>query len=226
MSTIGKQLSSARPAVGQVLLLWAGLLVAGLTGCCHTPPAPAEKKTYSSFDLPTRRAAQTELAAGSLNLQSADLDQVLSIYQELSGRTVIRGPLPRPAITVRNQTPLTRVQALQLLDTALAQNGIAMVLAGDTAVKAVPNAMAASEGPPEITLPWEALPDSSSFMSRTVHLKKVRASELVPALMPFAKTPNALLPIDAGNLLIIRDYSANVRRMLQVLQELETNAKP
>jgi hypothetical protein len=39
--------------------------------------------------------------------------------------------------------------------------------------------------------------------------------------MPLAKAPNALLPIQAQNLLVIRDYSANVKRMLKMLQELE-----
>ncbi len=161
-----------------------------------------------------------------MDFQNAELRQVLAIYQELSGRTVIRpASLPAPTITVRNQNPLTRVQALQLLDTVLAENGITMVLAGDNAVKAVPHAMAVTESPPEITLPWQDLPDSGSFMMRTVHLKHCKATELVPALMPFAKTPNALLPMDGANLLIIRDYSSNVRRMLQVIQELEKDTR-
>ncbi len=124
-------------------------------------------------------------------------------------------------ITVRNETPLTRIEALQLLDTVVAQNGIAMVLAGETAVKAVPEAMAIAEAPPEITLPLEELPDSGSFMSRTVQLKKAKAVEVIAVLMPLAKTPNGLIPIQSQNLLVIRDYSANVKRMLKMLQELE-----
>jgi len=226
MKATNNQLSPARASGRLTRLLLVGLLVAVLAGCCTHPPAAAQKKTFSSFDMPPHRTPQTEFASGVINLQNADPDQVLVLYQEISGRTVICGTLPRPLITVRNQTPLTRVQALQLLDTALSQHGIAMVLSGDTAVKAVPEARAASEGPPEITLPWQALPDSGSFMTRTVQLKKVRPSEVVPVLAPFMKTPNALLPIDANHQLIIRDYSSNVRRMLEMLQELEKDTKP
>jgi general secretion pathway protein D len=204
----------------------AGFLSLGLAACSTTPPASPQRQTLSSFDIPTSRAGQPEMASGMINFQNADLLQVLDIYQELSGRTVIRGPLPHVTISVRNQTPLTRIQALQLLDTVLAENGIAMVLAGDTAVKAVPAAQAASEAPPNITLPLEALPESGSFMSRTVQLKKIRAVEVMPVLQPLVKTPNALLPIDSSNQLIIRDYSANVRRMLQLLQELEKHSSP
>ena len=69
--------------------------------------------------------------AGMLKLADADLEQVLNLYQELSARTVIRGTnLPPVKISLHNQTPLTRVETLQLLDTALVQNGITMVLVG------------------------------------------------------------------------------------------------
>jgi general secretion pathway protein D len=218
--------SPALATTGFALLFSAGLLVAVLAGCCTHPPA-AQKNTFSSFDPPTHGSAKPDIPAGMLDFQNADLRQVLAIYQELSRRTVIRpATLPAPTITVRSQTPLTRVQALQLLDTVLAENGIAMVLCGDTAVKAVPQVVAVTESPPEINLPWQELPDSGSFMMRTVHLKHLKAVELVPVLMPFAKTPNALLPISSSNQLIIRDYSSNVRRMLQVIEELEKDTKP
>jgi len=63
-------------------------------------------------------------------------------------------------------------------------------------------------------------------MSRSVQLKTVRAVEVVPVLVPFAKTPNAVLPIASSNQLVIRGYSANVRRMLRMIEELEKSAKP
>jgi hypothetical protein len=37
---------------------------------------------------------------------------------------------------------------------------------------------------------------------------------------------DALLPLDGSNRLIIRDYSANIRQMLELLQELEKDTKP
>ncbi|HOX59036.1 MAG TPA: hypothetical protein P5205_18015 [Candidatus Paceibacterota bacterium] len=204
------------------------LLCLGIVGCAThsiTHSGSSHPQTFSSFDLPSGSAAQTEVLAGTLDFQNAELTQVLAIYQEISKRTVIRPTtLPAPTISLRNQTPLTRVEALQLMDTVLAANGIAMVLAGDTAVKAVPVAQATAESPPEISLPWRSLPDSGSFMMRTVQLKKLRPSELVPVLMPFCKTPGAVLPIDSRGQLILRDYSSNIRKMLKLVEDLENNA--
>jgi len=211
-------------------LALAGLLGVGLTGCCSgrapSSEAKASKRTYSSFDIPAQGAGKEVMAAGMINFQNADLFQVLAIYQELSCRTVIRpSTLPAPTISVRSQTPMSRVEVLQLLDTVLAQNGITMVLSGETVVKAVPQGQAVIECPPNITLPLDELPDSSSIMSRTVQLKNVKAVEVVPVLQPFTKTPNALLPIGSSNQLVIRDYSSNVKYMLKMLQDLERSSK-
>src|ERR1019366_3530084 len=180
-------------------LALGGLLCLGLAACSTGPHANAKKQTFSSFDRPTDHAGQPPLAAGTLDFRSAELAQVLAIYQELSGSTVIRGALPGPTITVHNQTPLNRIEALQLLDTVLAEHGIAMVLVGDNAVKAVQDVRASIEGPPEINRPWRELPDSGSYMTCTGHLKRLRAVELVPVLQPMARIPNSIMPIQAPN---------------------------
>jgi type II secretory pathway component GspD/PulD (secretin) len=211
----------AKRGAGFAAIALAGLLCLGLTACCTGTSAKAKPRTFSSFDMQSGQAGQAPLGLGALNFQNADLTQVLAIYQDLSGRTVIRGNVPMPTITVQSHTPLNRIQALQLLDTVLAEQGIAMVLSGDLAVKAVPQARANAEAPPEINRPWRELPDSGSFMMCTVRLKRNRPSELVPALQPFAKVPNSILAIDSSRLLILRDYSANIRRMLKLIEELE-----
>jgi type II secretory pathway component GspD/PulD (secretin) len=200
-----------------VIAAGAGLLIAG----CTTPPAKPVKQTYSSFDLPSEHVPPDKAANGLIDFQGVPLDQVLQIYQALSGRTVIRGPLPAVNIIFRSKTPLSRVEALQMLDTVLAQNGIAMVLAGDKAVKAVPASQAVGESPPEITLPWQLLPESGSCMSRTVRVQHFKPSEAVPVLQPLSKLPNSILAIDGEHLLILRDYSANIRQELRLLETLE-----
>ena len=197
-----------------------------LSGCRRAPEAEKTKGTYSSFDLPSEHAAKEMAATVTLNLQGVPVAEVLKNYEELSGRTVAHGELPQVVISARQATPLNRVQALQILDTVLAQNGIAMVLSGDNAVKAVPTSKAASESPPDIRLPAQLLPDSSSFMSRTVQLKNLRAVEVVPMLMPLSKMPNSVVPIQTQNLLILRDYSSNIRQQLRLLEDLERKQTP
>lgn len=154
-------------------------------------------------------------------MSGVDVSQVLSIYQNISGRALVRGNLPDGRIKFRSQTPLTKVQVLQVLDTLLAEQGVAMIPTGENIVRAVPVARAVSENPPEINLPWRLLPESKSVMTRTVHLKKLKPSEVLPMLAPFAGMPNGMIAMDNQRLLILRDYSANIRRQLQLLEELD-----
>ena len=202
-----------------VLLFAVGIMF--LVGGCATPSATSYKPTYSSFDQPADHPAQTQPDAGCINFQGVSLGQVFEIYSAVSGRTVIRGSLPDAKISLRTQTPLTKVQTLQTLDSVLAQNGIAMVLSGDRAVKAVPASQATSENPPEITLPWKLLPESSSLMMRKVTLKNGRPSEVIPIIQPFSKLINSIICIDSEKLIILRDYSATIRQQLQLLEQLD-----
>ena len=203
-----------------VPLIAAGILF--LAAGCSTPSATGYKLAYSSFDQPSDHpSSKTPTPAGCINFQGVSLEQVLKIYSAVSGRTIIRGSLPDAKINLQTQTPLTTVQTLQLFDSVLAQNGIAMVLSGDRDVKAVPADQATSENLPEITLPWKLLPESSSPMMRKVALKNVKPSEVIPMIQPFSKLRNSIICIDGEKLIILRDYSATIRQQLQLLEQLD-----
>lgn len=192
-----------------------------LAGCSVLPITKAKKQTYSSFDLPSEHRAEDLTRHVSYKLQAVPVAQVLKIYGDVSGRTVIAGSLPDATISLTNPQPLNRIEFLQLLDSVLAQNHIAMVLAGDNAVKAVPAEKAQLENPPEITRPWASLPESSSMMMRTVHMHRQRPSEMVTMLAPYAQLRGSMTPIDSEQVLILRDYAANIRQQLKLLETLD-----
>jgi type II secretory pathway component GspD/PulD (secretin) len=186
----------------------------------------ADEKTYSSLDRPDPTGDQ-ELPTGAIVFAEADLSHVLEVYQSLSHRTLIHSTaLPAVKISLQNETPLSRHEALQALDSVLAQNGITMIPMGTKFIKAVPSAQASTEAPPLIDLPASQLPDSSSYMMYIVELKMARPREVAPALQPFAKMPNSIIAVDSSGIIIIRDYSANIRRMLKVAEKIEVPDAP
>jgi hypothetical protein len=223
------------------------LLVAA--GCGKQKPDPksavrtAGARTYSSFDPQT--TGEKQFPALAVKLEQVELEQVLNLYAEVSGRSIIRAAgLPNPRITFSNQTPMTAVELLQALDTVLASQGLAMVFLGTQYVKVVPEGLAHLEAGPIVELQPDQLPDSSSFLIYIMKLKKVTAKDAASALQPFAKLPNSIVAIGGRStskppagasvpglsaligasddpILILRDYSSNVRRMLQVLEKLE-----
>ena len=65
------------------------------------------------------------------------------------------------------------------------------------------------------------LPELGQYVTHVVQLKYAKPSELVPVLTPFVKIPNAILPLDVNQILVLRDYAENVKRMLEMVERID-----
>ena len=125
------------------------------------PPATAPGSQLPIPNLPkppTVGAADTNAPAGKspndlippdgLQMSAMDLASAFEIYQEISGRIVVKsGQIPdKGTVTLKVTEPLTRQEAIEILDALFAQNGIDMIPMGEKVVKAVPAAAATVEG--------------------------------------------------------------------------------
>lgn len=187
------------------------------------PGAPTPSTGPAAPAPATATAPGDELISSSIiNFTAADLNQVLTIYAELVGRTVLRpATLPGASIVLKAQTPLTRREAIQALDAVLAMNGVSMINFGEKFVKAVPSTMAPSTGQEVNTEDADQLPILGSYVTRVVQTKYVKPSELVPTLTPFQSAANAILPVDGSQILVLRDNMENVKRMLEMVEKVD-----
>lgn len=160
----------------------------------------------------------------TIKFQEVPLAEVLDTYAEYLGKTILRAPnlaLTTP-ITLKVQGEITLKEAIEALDTVLALNGVTMVPMGTKFMKAVPFAQAQQEAAAFSTVTNSAdLPEAARYMTRILQLKHAKPSELVPAIQSFAKLPNSILPIDTTQILILRDYAENVKRMLEVIEKID-----
>jgi general secretion pathway protein D len=211
--------AAATPGAGAVTNVPAGAVT-------PAPGLAAQRSDLTVAAVPspavTNAPEEETLPPGLINFQQADLNQVLQLYAEWVNRTVLRpATLPAPTITLKTQTPLTRREAVQALDAVLALNGITMVNAGDKFVKALPEAQSISAGAPFDTNGPAFLPELGQFVTHVVQLKYAKPTELMPVLQPFVKIPNAILPIEGSQILVIRDYAENVKRMLELVAKID-----
>ncbi len=192
----------------------------GTTPGTPTVPNPATSLTGLSPSSPGQE--EEVFPPGLIKFQDADIGQVLDIYQELTGRTVMRpNNLPATKITIRSQTQLTRREAVQALDSILSLNQISMVPQGEKFVKAVPSAQAGTEGNRFNELPRSELPESGTLVSQVVRLTNQIPRDVVQALQPFAKLPNSIMGIDSAGILVLRDNAENVKRMMEILAQID-----
>jgi len=182
--------------------------------------ATRSARTYSSLDLP--EAGELLLPPGTVALADVDVAAAFALYETLSQRSVIPGSsLPKVKLSYRIEKALPRRELLQALDTFLAQNGITMIRMGTNFMKAVAEGVANREAAPEISGPPAALPDSDSFIQYSIRLRHRAVNDAIPMLQPLSRLPNSLLTVPSMNTIVLRDYSANVRRMLNLLQNFD-----
>jgi general secretion pathway protein D len=159
---------------------------------------------------------------GLIKFQDADLLQVLEVYQELTGRTVLRpNNLPATKISIKSQTQLTRREAIAALDSILGMNQITMVPQGEKFVKAVPQAQAGQEAAEFNELPAEAFENTGRYVTEIVQIKNQSPQDVVSALTPLAKMPQSIMAIPSSGILVLRDYEENVKRMLELIEKID-----
>ncbi|MGD0205995.1 MAG: secretin N-terminal domain-containing protein [Verrucomicrobiota bacterium] len=195
-----------------------------------TPPPPLAPAPNSLPSLVTPNTASTNNAppeemipAGNINFQGVDVSQVLDVYAQLVGRTMLRAGLPSAQIILRTETPLTKTEAIQALQAVLALNGIALVNVGDKFVKVLPIDQANSAGAKIDHGDASQLPEMGSYVTHIVQLKYIRPSVMMPLIQPFAKLANAIFPIDDNGILVLRDNAENVKRMLEMINQIDVS---
>jgi hypothetical protein len=99
------------------------------------PPAPSKSPPSGQGAA----SKEESFPPGLIKFQEADLSQVLGIFQELTGRTVLKAAdLPHAKITLRSQTQLSRTEAIWMFETAARLGGVAL-LSKERFVFALPN---------------------------------------------------------------------------------------
>ncbi len=191
------------------------------------PAAPAGRSPYSPVPPALTHAAppaiapsQKEIPGYDYDWSGVDVNQVLDVYADLVGRTLIRGQLPQASVVLKTETPLTKSEAIEALQAVLAVNGISIVNIGDKFAKVVASTAAGAAGGAFNNTPSSEIPDMGSYVTRIVQLTYVKPSAMVPIITPLANL-NSIIPLDDNGILVIRDYAENIKRMLEMIQQVD-----
>ena len=188
----------------------------------NSAAAPATTPAAVASSLNAAQPEET-IPPGTINFQGVGVDQVLEIYAQLVNRTLLHAALPDAKIVLKTQTPLTKTEAIQALQAVLAMNNISLVNIGDKFVKVVQSDQANSAAGEIDRSGSTNLPNLGTYVTHITQLHYVKPSLMVPLLTPFAKLANAVFPIDDNGILIMRDYAENVKRMLEMVEQIDVS---
>ena len=186
-----------------------------------TAPAPAaEPATQSGVDkLAASTSADSADSPIALNLENADLYQVLRILgPELKINTII-DPAVRGTVTINTSTTVKRRDLFALLEMLLEINGATAVKQTNGYYAIVPLASAKQQA---VELHYakkseQAVEPGDGYTLEVIPLKFISGTEMTRVLTPFMSPGGQIVVQEKGNLLFISDSAAKLAEIKQIV---------
>jgi len=215
----------ARPAVGPTAPGGARPGVPNVAGQPGTAASAADQEANDAALAAVKAAGTPEEAVQSIKFRDMPLQQVLDVYAELTGRTVLRGAglnLTLP-ITYTPSTPLSVEETIQAFDTVFALNQITTIPTGDNFTVIVPSQQALQQGAKFSDAAATSYAEASQFVTHVVQIRHIDPKEAAELVKVFASASgaNGVVALESTKTLILRDFAINVKRMLEVLERVD-----
>ena len=155
-----------------------------------------------------------------LTMNNAELRDVVEEISSILGKTVILDPKVQGRITVMSSQALDREGVRRLFYSVLDTHGFSVIDQGDQ-ILVVPVAQAKSlSGDAQ-----EPTAAPEQFVTQVIALGISNASDLAGLIRPLVSTNGYVGPSVSANALVITDTARNVRRIGEVVRQLDSGAK-
>ncbi len=158
------------------------------------------------------------------NFQIADVTthMALNLLESLTKKSILRpADLPPVKLTFNSQKPVTTTQAIKILESLLALNGIAITPMGDDLLKAVPVLSIVGQVP-ELLESTVGLEPSQKIYTRLLRLNFLTTKQALP-LMASVLTNGAtnIIAIEKANAVLITNPLINLQRVEKILEKFD-----
>jgi general secretion pathway protein D len=159
----------------------------------------------------------------SFSLEEASLSELVKVIGQLTGkRFIFGGKLREIKATVYSPQQVTVAEAYQAFLAILDANGLTVVPHGRF-LKIVETGGIQGQATPTYG-PGQAVPAESRYVTRLHRLKNVSAEEAVGVLDKFKSKDAQVTAYAAGNMLIMTDSGTNIRRMMQIVDQIDVGS--
>ncbi len=198
------------------------------------PPAPGapnspEAEENSRLLENLKSVADLDDYIDALKIKLMPLDQFLDIYAKASKRIVLRGQglNGQLQVTFVADKKLPREVVLQAFDTVLSLNQITTIQQGEEFVLVVPSQTASTMAAKFSQTNGAAYNEAFQYVTHIVQVKHADVKEVVEVIAKFASAQNAqgIVALESTKTIVLRDYQANVKRMLEVLAKIDVHVE-
>jgi general secretion pathway protein D len=182
-----------------------------------TQQAPAAKSAAVPAKPAPRRA---EPDVVTLNFINADIEGVVKVMTEITGKNFVVDPRVKGAITVVSAKPLPRALVYDVFLSALRLQGFAAV-EDRGIVNILPEADAKLHASPTLAPGEAARSTGDRIETRIFTLRHESASQLLLVLRPLIAPNNIITAYQNSNTLVITDYANNLQRIAKIIESID-----
>jgi general secretion pathway protein D len=215
-----------------ILILVASLGTAAFTraaetGAAQTAPESAQQPAAADQAEPPKTQPGPDAKFLRMNFREASLDQVLTYLSEAAGFiiNVKPGTSVRGKVTVMSNEPLTKDEAVNLLNTVLNENNLAAIENGRT-LSIMPRDEAKIAGIPVVSgADPDKIPITDKIVTQIMPVRFVEAAQLLKDLQPLVSIQTTMTANEAGNAIVMTDTQANIHKVAEIIQDIDKGAE-
>ena len=166
-------------------------------------------------------AGETESKRISMRFKDASLEHILEFISDATGYTIVKSADLDMRVTIISPDDMPLDEAFSVLNTTLAIKGYTSILNGRS-VKIVPLADAKLEATPiQVGSDPEEIKSEDTITTQVMPLSSADATQLVKDLKDFVPQYGVMTAYGRSNTLIITASSANIRRLAEIVKQLD-----
>ncbi|HRT56241.1 MAG TPA: secretin N-terminal domain-containing protein [Candidatus Paceibacterota bacterium] len=196
-------------------------------------PAPEPAPAVPAVSVPavvTNSAAAPDTPPANpdelrLNFRGVPLEMVLNYLSEAAGFIIVLEAQPRGRVDMWSSQPVTREEAVALLNSVLHKNGLAAIRKGRTLTIINRDEAKIRPIPVRMGSDPESIPDDEEIVTHIIPVRFVEATQLLKDLQPLVSVNTSMTANESGNSIVITDTQSNIRRVAEVIKAIDQGAE-
>jgi len=160
-----------------------------------------------------------------LNFRGAPLESVLDYLSDAAGFIIVLDTQVSGRVDLWSEQPVTRDEAVNLLNSVLNKNGYAAIRDGRKLTIMNKNDAKTRNIPVKSGNDPESIPDNDEIATYIIPVRFVEARQLSSDLSSFVSPQATIVANEAGNSIVVTDTQSNIRHLVQLIQAVDNSAE-
>ena len=219
-SRIKMKFNYTGPHIVLTLIFFGAILFSGIYGQGNPSfPIPGQTDVLGQ----TTGSGDDEIV-GQVYFSDSGTNEVLDVLQTFSGKAILRQQnLPAVKINFKYDKPMTRGEAIMVIESLLSLNGIAITEVGENYIKAVPSTAVNTQVPRMIDGTSFIEEASQKVFSKFFKLDFLNVTEAIPLIQPLLSM-GAPIIYEKSNAMLVTDALINLQRVENIISQVDKPA--